>query len=274
MHFHETETISLYLDDLKLIYKTKSDYHNILLCKHPKLGKILIIDNEIMHAENYEFFYHEPLVHLPFAINHSIKDVLIIGGGSLFAAKEVLKYKSVKNLILCDHDQKVLNIMKHYYSHAEGVLFDKRFNYIEKDALDYLNETDSKFDLIINDCFDLSKIFVNSVNLYDILDCHLKDNGLCSDMIYNDIFDRKNISDSLFYLRKKQSLFYSMMCIPEYPGVLHLHTIWSKNKINVDFNNISNEQLLLYENHQFQLFNPHYIHYYFYLPKFLKDLIT
>ena len=273
MKFYEKESVSLYLDELELIEGKKSNFHHILLYNHKKLGKILIIDDEIMHVEKYECFYHEPLVHLPFAIVPNIETVLILGGGSLFAAREVLKYKSVKSLVLCDHDKEVLNLMSKHYRHACAVMNDKRFKYVENDALKFLQNNTTKFDLIINDCFDLSKTYIAKENLYVVLDNHITTNGLCSDMIYNDLFDNVTMTESLKYLREKSSTFYSLMCIPEYPGILHLQTIWSKNKVALNSVNSNLAQLEMFKNNKFEMFNPFYLSYYFYLPKFVRDII-
>lgn len=273
MNFYEKESVSLYLDDLNLIGEKKSKFHHILLYKHSKLGKVLIMDEEIMHIEKYEYFYHEPLVHLPFAIAPDIKTVLILGGGSLFAAREVLKYNSIEKLDLCDHDKEVLNLIGKYYNHAYGVLGDKRFTYIENDALSFLQNNTTKYDLIINDCFDLSKTYIDKENLYKVLDNHITTSGLCSDMVYNDIYDKSTMMESLKYLREKTSIFYSLMCIPEYPGVLHLHAIWSQNKIEPNLQGSNLAQLEMFKNGKFEFFNPNYLDYYFYMPKFVRDII-
>ena len=273
MNFFEIKPVSLYLDELIVIEEIKSQFHNILLCEHQKLGKVLIIDKEIMHVENYEAFYHEPLVHLPFAINPRINSVLILGGGSLFAAKEALKYNTVDEVVLCDHDKEVLRLIARHYSHSQSVLNDKRFCYVEQDALHFLHNNKRKFDLIINDCFDLSEVYLDGVCLYDVLDDALSEGGLCSDMIYGDIFDNYCMSNSMKHLKNKCSKFYSLMCIPEYPGILHLHAIWSKSQITINYNHISSEQKKLFKNNEFKLFNPYYLQFYFYLPKFVKDII-
>ena len=273
MDFYENESISLYLSDLELIEEIRSRFHHILLYKHNKLGKVLIIDNEIMHIEKYQSFYHEPLVHLPFAIKHDIKNSLILGGGSLFAAQEILKYRSINKLVLCDHDKNVINLMGRHYQHNDPILNDSRFNYIEADALSFLQQNKFKFDLIINDCFDLSKIHIGKESLYEVLDKNLARYGLCSDMIYNDIYDKATMSNSLNSLKTKSSKFYSLMYVPEYPGVLHLHTIWSKDKIKLDLSHINPEQLKMFKNKEFEIFNPHYLSYYFYLPKLIRDII-
>lgn len=273
MDFHENESISLYLSDLELIEEIQSPFHHILLYKHNKLGKVLIIDDEIMHIEKYQAFYHEPLVHLPFAIKQDIKNILILGGGSLFAAQEILKYDSIYKLILCDHDKEVISLMDRHYQHVDSVLNDNRFTYIDADALNFLQKNTIKFDLIINDCFDLSKTYIGNQSLYGFLDNNLAKGGLCSDMIYNDIFDKNTMLISLELLKPKSTKFYSLMYVPEYPGVLHLHTIWSKDKIKFNLSHKNPEQLKIFENKKFEIFNPHYLNYYFHLPKFVKDII-
>ena len=73
--------------------------------------------------------------------------------------------------------------------------------------------------------------------------------------------------------KTKSSKFYSLMYVPEYPGVLHLHTIWSKDKIELDLSHKNPEQLKMFKNKEFEIFNPHYLSYYFYLPKLIRDVI-
>ena len=107
----------------------KSKGENI---QSPLLGLILTINNEIQHIERYQCLYHELLVHLPVSFCAEPKTALIIGGGSLFAAHEILKYPSIKKVVLCDHDHSVLDLMEKYYSHAKMVKKDLRFHFIEQ----------------------------------------------------------------------------------------------------------------------------------------------
>lgn len=100
MRFYENEPVSLQLSNLTTIESYHSSKQNIQLLNHQWLGKILIINGEIQHIENYQPLYHELLVHLPAAFVPNIQNVLILGGGSLFAAFEVLKYPSVKHVTL------------------------------------------------------------------------------------------------------------------------------------------------------------------------------
>ena len=97
MRFYENEPVSLQLSNLTTIESYHSSKQNIQLLNHQWLGKILIINGEIQHIENYQPLYHELLVHLPAAFVPNIQNVLILGGGSLFAAFEVLRQHRTKS---------------------------------------------------------------------------------------------------------------------------------------------------------------------------------
>ncbi len=134
MYFFENESVSLYLQDMEILESFQSDKQQIILYLHKNLGKILVINGEIQHIEFYQQFYHEQLVHLPIAFIPQVKTALIIGGGSLFAAYEILKYPTIEKIVLCDYDHTVLDLMERYYSHVKDVISNPKFHYIEQDA--------------------------------------------------------------------------------------------------------------------------------------------
>ncbi len=277
MLFHEEEPVGLYLSNLKLIEKISSQKQDIIFYQHPWLGKILVINGEIQHIENYQSLYHELLVHLPAAFVPSIENVLILGGGSLFAAFEVLKYPSVKNIILCDHDSCVLALMKKYYEHAKYVINDSRFNHIECDAEEYIRNSNDKFDLIINDCFNIAeRSNINKLSYFELLSRLCSPYGVCVDIIYRHIFDKKTTIDTLNYLRFEQSTAFSLVTVPEYPGILHLETIWGNSPHISQFssypvNEFQRECILKNSLDKFNFFNPNNLPYYLYLPPYIKD---
>lgn len=158
LHLFEDTNVSLHLSELTLIESISSDRkQEIQFYEHSSLGKILVINNEIQHIEAWASLYHEMLVHIPVAFIKEIKRVLILGGGSLFAAKEALRYNSVDEVIMIDHDYKVIELVRKHYSHAQEILSDKRFSLIIEDAFSSLEKSTNTFDLIINDAVDLFK---------------------------------------------------------------------------------------------------------------------
>lgn len=205
MEYHENESVSIFLKDLKLIESYTSPKQFVELFEHPWLGKILIINGEIQHIEQYQSLYHESLVHIPAAFIPVIRTVLIIGGGSLFAAYEALKYPSVENVTLCDYDHSVLKLMARHYFHAREVIKDKRFSYIESDARDFIHKEQKRYDLIINDCFNLAaESNRNNISYFNLLSNLCKNTGVCVDIIYRHIFDKQVTIDTLTYLKKEK----------------------------------------------------------------------
>lgn len=280
MNFHEqNQSISIHLENLKIISEIFSEHQKITLFEHEWLGKILVINDEIQHIENYQEFYHEQLVHLPISLIPKVEDVLIIGGGSLFAAYEILKYPTVKKLVLCDYDHMVLNLMKKHYAHANKVLNDPRFYYIEQDAHDFISNEQSKYDLIINDCFNLSmESQKHGVSYYKLLSDLTKNGGVCSDVIYRHIFDKKTNKDSLDLLKQEQGFKISLINIPEYPGIFHLQTIWGDKELRKDITIPKNQVQLDFMHNKkeisFNLYLPNFLEFYFFIPPYIKNLFN
>lgn len=280
MIFYEDEPVSLYLKDLILLEDCRSSKQSIKLMGHPWLGKILIINDEIQHIEKYQTLYHELLVHLPATFLPSIGSALILGGGSLFAAYEVLKYPSVQKVVLCDYDYSVLKIMSAHYSHARTVLNDPRFVYINEDGRDFIRQTTLKFDLVINDCFNLAhESNWEGISYFNLLSNLCTSGGLCVDIIYRHIFDKRVTINTLSYLQSVQNVALSLVTVPEYPGILHLETIWGNSSyisqnITDTRNDFHKEILAGTRPSPFLFFSPEHVPYYFYLPPYIKNMFN
>ena len=239
---------------------------------HPQVGYVFTINDEIQHIEKYQVLYHEMLVHLPMSFITNPQNALIIGGGSLFAAHEILKYPSIKSVTLCDYDYMVLNLMKKYYPHARSVINNPKFTFIEQEGIQFISNLNEKYDIIINDCFNLaSESEQNKTNLFRLLSDSLSSKGICCDIIYRHIFDRKTTVDTLKELSTYKNVAFSLVTVPEYPGVLHLQTMWGNNKnLNQNQKNTFNDyQQILLDKEFFNYYNPHYLSYYLYLPPYI-----
>ncbi len=277
MKFYEDEPVSLYLNNLTKINSYQSLKQQVDLLNHPWLGKILIINGEIQHVEKYQTLYHELLVHLPAAFVPNIRKVLVLGGGSLFAAHEVLKYPTVESVTLCDYDHSILDLMSEHYSHAKIVLQDPRFHYVESEGKSFVKGLNTKYDLIINDCFNLAEISnKENISYYRLLSNLCSADGVCVDIIYRHIFDQQVTIDTLSYLKKENRLAMSLVVVPEYPGILHIETIWgnssyisqdTKNTINLFQKEIIAKNLFS----PYKFYSPENLGFYLYLPPYIKE---
>lgn len=274
MFFYEKEPVSLYLNELEEIEHIISSKQEIVMYRHPLLEKILVINGEIQHIENYQCPYHETLVHLPACFIPEISDVLIIGGGSLFAAYEILKYPSIKKVTLCDYDTTVLKLMDKHYPHAKNVLCNSKFHHIENDGLDFISKCREKYDLIINDCFNLLEVEKSNFPIYAKLTSLLSSCGVCSDIIYRHIFDGDVTHDSIKKIRSQGNLVLSLVTVPEYPGILHIETIWGNSRYisqnRTQSVNSYHKQVIEAKTLPFDFFSPQNVPFYLYLPPYIK----
>lgn len=275
----EHEPVSLYLSGLDLLETVKSGVQSIQIYQHDKLGKVLVIDDEIHNVERWAPLYHEAIVHIPMMFIEQPTSVLILGGGDLYAAEVVLQYPSVKEVVLCDYDQEVIRLTEKYYPHAKKVLSDKRLSVVYQDAKKYLSACDKQFDLIVDDCFNLIADFSPDEHIFQVLyNCLTPCVGVCSSLIYRHLFDHDTLSKTKDQLFKQFKTILSLITVPEYPGVLHLLTMWGKSPY-LSQNMAKSKNLwhleILKRKYPFgQLFDPRYCKYYLYLPNYVKETIS
>jgi spermidine synthase len=139
----------------KVLLSVETKFQNVEIIDTYNFGRVIVLDNKIQSAELDEFIYHEALTH-PVMIAHPNPEyILIIGGGEGAILREVLKYDSVKQVLMIDIDKEFVEICKkHLESWHRGSFFDERVTLIFADAYDYTKKIEKKFDVIIADISD------------------------------------------------------------------------------------------------------------------------
>jgi spermidine synthase len=190
---------------------------------------------------------------------------------------EILRYKSVEKIIMLDHDKEVIDLISRHYGHAKVAIADPRLEIRYTDACDGLNDLDFSFDLVVNDAFDL--LSKRCIGLFQRLTAKLAPGGVCADLIYRHVFERDTLRGTLMKLQREFRTAVALVVVPEYPGVLHLLTIWSVSKeVRQDIRASKNDEHLVWQRDSLvnpcQYFDPRFVPYYFYLPPYLKKLIA
>lgn len=278
MEFFEKEQISLYLSNMELLEEHCSKLQNVQIYEHPALGKVLVIDGEIQNIEKWAPFYHEAITHIPMMFIEQPHSVLILGGGDLYAAHIILTYPSVKRVVICDHDSNVISLTKKYYSHAKEVINDSRVQFIYTDARWYISNCEEKFDLIIDDCFNLIEAFNEKDNVFEVLKHLLTDDvGICCSLLYRHIFDKYVMKETKRRLFERNKTILSLVTVPEYPGILHLLAIWGYSKhLSQNMRESVNtwHKECITKNHSCgMLFSPKHCQFYLYLPPYIRILL-
>jgi spermidine synthase len=84
-----------------------------------------------------------------------VKTALILGGGEGATTREILRWKSVEKVVMIDIDGEVVAACKqHLPEMHQGTFDDPRFQLIVADALEVLDTTTDKWDIIISDLVD------------------------------------------------------------------------------------------------------------------------
>ncbi|MDI6786152.1 MAG: polyamine aminopropyltransferase [bacterium] len=167
------------------ILSTTTKFQKAEILSLKTYGRVLVLDGRIQSTELDEFIYHEALVH-PAMITHPRPEkVAIIGGGEGATLREVLKHNCVKEVIMIDIDEEVVNFCKeHLPTFHQNSFSDPRTKLIYTDARKYFEETKEIFDVII---IDISEPLIDSPayllftkEFYQIIRNRLEEDGIIS----------------------------------------------------------------------------------------------
>jgi spermidine synthase len=166
--------------------------------------------------------YHEMIVHVPMLAVGEPKRVLIVGGGDGGALQQVLRYPSLEEVVICELDQRVVDLSRQYFTAAFGDPWtDPRAKLLVRDAFGYLEENPGQFDVIISDTTDpigmAERLF--SDEFYKLLVRALAPGGAAATQCEQPFFDTeliRTIYQSAKTLTKSPAYYYAN--IPTYPG--------------------------------------------------------
>lgn len=139
----------------KLYFEHKTEHQHLMIFHNALLGRVMTLDGVVQTTEKDEFIYHEMMAHVPILSHGMAKRVLIIGGGDGAMLREVLKHDKVESITMVEIDEEVINMAKEYLpNHSAGAFEDPRANIVIADGMDYVRNTEQKFDVIISDSTD------------------------------------------------------------------------------------------------------------------------
>lgn len=139
----------------KTLYHNKTEHQDLIIFENAKMGRIMALDGVVQTTERDEFIYHEMLTHVPLLAHGNAKRVLIIGGGDGGMLREVCRHKSIEQITMVEIDAEVVSFCKQYLpNHSAGAYDDPRLNLVIADGVEFVNQSNEKFDVIISDCTD------------------------------------------------------------------------------------------------------------------------
>ncbi|MFC0226425.1 polyamine aminopropyltransferase [Serratia aquatilis] len=138
-----------------VLYREKTEHQDLVIFENPVLGRVMALDGVVQTTERDEFIYHEMMTHVPLLAHGQARKVLIIGGGDGGMLREVSRHKEVEQITMVEIDAGVVAFCRQYLpNHHAGSFDDPRFKLVIDDGVNFVNQTDDKFDVIISDCTD------------------------------------------------------------------------------------------------------------------------
>ncbi len=169
---------------LSVYYVGSTKYQEVYILELSELGKTLILDGKIQSSLRDEHVYHEALVQPAMLTHPNPKRVLVIGGGEGATAREALKHNTVKEVVMVDIDQELIELVKQYFPELhQGSFNDPRVKLVFDDGRKFVeNCEEGEFDVVICDLTDPLKggpsVYLYTVGFYSEVFRVLSEDGI------------------------------------------------------------------------------------------------
>jgi spermidine synthase len=118
-------------------------------------GRCLFLDEKIQSGQSDEFVYHEALVQPALIAHPGPRRVFIAGGGEGATLREVLRHRTVEEVVMVDIDAEAVAACRtHLAAVHQGAFDDPRLRLIHADARVALEQADVPFDVVVVDVTD------------------------------------------------------------------------------------------------------------------------
>ena len=205
----------------RVLADEQTQFQRLQVLESEFFGIVLILDDIIQLTERDNMGYHEMIVHVPMLAVGKPKRVLIVGGGDGGSLQQVLRYPTVEEVVVCELDQRVVDLSRQYLTFFGDPWSDPRARLLIRDAFDYLEESPGQFDVIISDTTDpigmAKRLF--SDEFYKLVIRALVPGGAAATQCEQPFFDTaliKQVYASAQALTKNPAYYYAH--IPTYPG--------------------------------------------------------
>eukprot|EP00250_Pteridium_aquilinum_P008418 c17928_g2_i1 orf=272-1696(-) len=137
-----------------ILHTGVSKFQEIALLDTQPFGKVLTLDRKMQSAEMDEWVYHECLVHPALLLHQCPKTIFVAGGGEGSTAREALRHKTVRKVVMCDIDEEVVKFCSAHLTVNKEAFQSSRLELVINDAKAELECREEKFDVIVGDLAD------------------------------------------------------------------------------------------------------------------------
>jgi len=216
----------------KTLHTERSVFQQIDVLDTYQFGRMLVIDGLVMTTEKDEFVYHEMISHIALNTHPNPQNVLVIGGGDGGTIREVIKHPEVLQTVLCEIDDRVIEVSKEYLPEIASALYGHpKVEILVADGIAHVKEKTGYYDVILIDSTDpighAEGLF--SFDFYQHVFRALKDDGIMVAQTESPFYNMELIKRVFNDIRKIFPLtkLYTAS-IPTYPSGLWCFTLGSK----------------------------------------------
>jgi spermidine synthase len=137
------------------LFRQQSEFQKVEIYDTYQYGKMLTCDNMIMCAEEDEHSYHEMISHVPMFTHPNPKRVLVVGGGDGGTVREIVKHEQIKEVVLVEIDEVVIEASKKHLPSLASALDHPKLKLHIEDGIKYVSNTENEsFDIVLIDSTD------------------------------------------------------------------------------------------------------------------------
>src|SRR4029434_8170532 len=107
----------------KVLSDEKSQYQQIKIFDTVANGRVMVLDDIVQITTRDESAYAEMLTHLPLLEHGKAERVMIVGGADLSIADEALKHRALKEVVLVDIDDRVVELCQEHFGAINAKAF-------------------------------------------------------------------------------------------------------------------------------------------------------
>ncbi len=180
----------------KIILSKASKYQRIVLTRWRDDIR-LFINGRLQFSAMDEHRYHEALVHPAASLISPRSEILVLGGGDGLAVREILKYSDVNAVTVVDIDPMITNLARTdsiFRQLNRDALHNPKVQVINRDAKQFLQTTDKRYNLIVIDLPDPDDeglVSLYSREFYELVKRRLTRDGLAVTQSSSPFFARQ-----------------------------------------------------------------------------------
>lgn len=261
------------------LYYYKSPYQKIEIYQTEAFGKIMVLDGNIVCAEEDEYVYHEMIAHVPAFAHTNPSKVLVIGGGDGGTVRELVRHEHIEKIDLVEIDEHVIKAAQQFLPELANSLIDKRVHIHINDGVEFVDGCQAEsYDIVIIDSDDPKGpgegLFTEKFyrEIYRIL----KSDGIMITQSESPRFNQQIFKDVFQCYRNifgENNVHCYLMYLPSFPSGMWSFSFSTKNH-GGPFTNTNKDRInkfCSYNNLKYYSYDVHNAS--FVLPKFVQEML-